>query len=253
MAKDEHTGLTVFQPSEFMIFDETQNVAAMLQENTGGDEISVGDLERINIPTGGGQRWTVPSAEGEREAEALTGVIVHQQTSRAYWPGEFRGEGAEPDCTSPDGEWGFGNPGDKLRAAGRGCATCPMAQWGSDPNGGRGQACKLMKRLYILLPGEILPHVLVLPPSSIAIIKKYLLRLGANPYYGVVTRIGLERVKNATGINYSRIVPTLVTKLSTDQTASVSRYRDSLIPALKTSAQRGDPSGYTIPDADTDV
>lgn len=37
----------------------------------------------------------------------------------------------------------------------RACATCEFAQWGSDPNGGRGKACKQTRRL-ILLPANVL-------------------------------------------------------------------------------------------------
>lgn len=30
------------------------------------------------------------------------------------------------------------------------CATCPLHQWGSDPNGGRGKACKEIRKLAII-------------------------------------------------------------------------------------------------------
>lgn len=32
----------------------------------------------------------------------------------------------------------------------RACATCPLSQWGSDPKGGRGKACKETRRLIVL-------------------------------------------------------------------------------------------------------
>lgn len=49
-------------------------------------------------------------------------------------------------------------PGDSeatVRETPRACAGCAMGEWGSDPNGGRGKACKQTRRL-IMLPADVL-------------------------------------------------------------------------------------------------
>ena len=55
------------------------------------------------------------------------------------------------DSVPDDDEADSGARGDNPRA----CRGCAMGAWGSDPNGGRGKACKQTRRL-ILLPADVL-------------------------------------------------------------------------------------------------
>jgi len=173
------------------------DTAELVRANLQDADMNVFDLERVRIPTGGGAEWQVPTLTGERAEKVLRGILIYYQNCRAYWAQEFQG-GAPPDCASEDGRIGTGEPGGP-------CGKCPYAQWGSDPKGGRGQACKQIKRLFLLQPETRLPVMVSLPPTSIRGSKQYMLRLlnAGLPYWSVVTEIGLNRTKNQQGIAYS--------------------------------------------------
>ncbi len=94
-----------------------------------------------------------------------------------------------------------------------------MAQWGSAGTDSKGQACKQMKFLFLIRETDILPILLVLPPTSIRPVERYLIRLTSQmvPYYGVVSRFTLESAQSSAGITYSRVVPSMVGKLNPEQ------------------------------------
>lgn len=80
------------------------------------------------------------------------------------------------------------------------CATCPMNQWGSDPNGGRGKACKNGRALAVI-PANTKPEdiataemaILRPPVTSIKNWQMYVQKVVAlyrRPPLGVVTQIG---------------------------------------------------------------
>jgi hypothetical protein len=85
------------------------------------------------------------------------------------------------------------------------CSGCPYNQWASDPNGGRGKACKERRRL-ILLPANALESVETVKKAELALVgvpvmsvKNWaiyvnLLAGTANiPPYAAVTRLSTER------------------------------------------------------------
>lgn len=89
-------------------------------------------------------------------------VVVFSHKARGFWE-----EGNKvPVCTSMDGRTGQGDPGGA-------CATCPLNQFGSDPKGGNGKACKEMRRLYFVREEDGLPSLLTLPPTSIGAWDQY--------------------------------------------------------------------------------
>jgi hypothetical protein len=59
--------------------------------------------------------------------------------------------------------------------------------------------------VLLLLPGEILPHLLNIPPTSIKPISQYqIMPVSAPaPYRGVTSKLTLERATNEGGINNS--------------------------------------------------
>jgi hypothetical protein len=71
---------------------------------------------------------------------------------------------------------------------------------------GDGQACKLVRQLFLLRPGNLLPETVNLPAGSLKPVHEYLKRLAAKgrPCYSTITKIGLEKAKNSQGIEYSR-------------------------------------------------
>lgn len=200
-----------------------------LMENLGGSNISPFDLDRITIPAGGGIAWTIPTLEGEITSPEILGIIVSVQSARAYWAANIEDTGGStpPDCSSDDAITGVGNPGGA-------CAQCPYSQWGSDKRQ-RGQACKLIQRLFILRPGDNLPVVINLPVGSLKNARKYLLRLVSNgiKVSSVVTRVGLEKDKNQDNITYSKATFAMVGRLNPSEAEAASAYGKALAPYFK--------------------
>lgn len=73
------------------------------------------------------------------------------------------------------------------------CKTCPKFEWGSDPNGGRGKACKERRRLALLAPdGGAEMVILSIPPTSLKNWGNHVSRVVATTGMstaGVLTRI----------------------------------------------------------------
>ena len=141
-----------------------------------------------------GQRPSFVFPNGDT-AKDFTGVIVDHHKVNAFWEGGAEaGIGGPPDCLSPDG----------IRSTeGKLCATCGRNRFGDD---GR-KECKNMIRLAILLPGDIIPHRLTLPPTSIAPVERYLTALTARrlPACAVLTKFGLEKATTRGGWEVARI------------------------------------------------
>ena len=206
----------------------TANISQVLQDNV-GTSITEFDLDRIGTPPGGATQWQVPDLEGIKSVDALEGIIVLWKEPRAYWATSFEetGGGTPPDCSSPDSVKavpdGMFAEGSDANPTGE-CAKCPMSQWGS--GGGRSQACKQMRVLFMIREGNALPEAVVLPPTSIGPMRRYFLRLASKsvPYYGVVTRLKLERTKNADGIGFAQVAPSLVQVLDDDTQERIRLY-----------------------------
>lgn len=160
-----------------------------------GERISFSDLPRIKNPSGGATYFTL---RGDAVKE-LSGIILHTHMTRSYWPGDDV-TGEPPQCASVDAVTGQGDPGGE-------CAKCPMAEWGSSPRGGRGQACKTNRLIYLLLSGELLPVVVRATPTSLAACKSYLLGLFSQqiPSWAVETKLTLAGAKNDSGKEYATL------------------------------------------------
>lgn len=204
-------------------------INAAISTNIGSGGLSEFDLPRIKIPAGGGLQWAVPTLEGEAMEPSIEGVIVLARDTRAYYsqPISETGGSQPPDCWSADGAAGSGKPGGA-------CLACPLARYGSAP-GGRGQACKQIKQLFVLRGSLLLPEVVTLPPTSLKPAKQYLLKLTSQgvPYYAVITRIGLERTKNAQGIAYSRAVLSFMRRLTPEEVERAREYHEMLKPLVQ--------------------
>jgi hypothetical protein len=189
----------------------------LIHTNLAGRHLTANDLDRIRIPAGGGLHWSIQGLYEDESVKELNGVVIYRTTPRAYWPEKFGGVGVPPECTSPDGVNGTFGP----------CATCKYGQWGSAVNAkgepAKGQACKQMEHVFAYLPEGYLPSLIVLPPTSILPFEKYCNRLTSHGLllHSVLTRFELEAVKNADGITYSRLRPSLFGKLSEEQATAI--------------------------------
>jgi hypothetical protein len=217
------------RPEQFVALSmDPGELQEIIQENLGNEQINEFDLDRVTVPAGGGSTWEVPSADGDTEAvKEIAAVIIHAKTVRAYWPDKYEGGSDPPQCSSPDGTYGIGDPGGD-------CETCPFNQWDSDP-GGPGKACKEMKALFLLVEGELLPIVLTLPPTSLSEQKRYFLRLASKQhrYSGVVTGIGLRKAQSDGGIEYSVATFRLLQPLEDEMRTRIRSYADSMRPAFE--------------------
>jgi hypothetical protein len=205
-----------------------ENALAIVRENLGGQDLKPSDFERIKFPSGGGQSWEVCGLDGEVEpVKAIDGIVLMHKTTRCFWREEFTGEGSMPDCSSKDLISGVGNPGGL-------CSSCPYAQWGSDPKGGNGQACKTVGTLFIMKPNESLPVVVPVPVASVGPLKKFMLALASKDikYSNAILSIGLEPAQNKGGIKYSKLKPRLIAVLPETAKVQIDAYikafRDSM-------------------------
>jgi hypothetical protein len=219
-----------------------QEVIEVMQENLAGMTIQ---FDRVKIPSGGGLAFELPGGEVAKE---LVGVILDHYPVNAYWSNKYSGSNNPPDCSALDGEHGEGNPGGL-------CSKCPLNQWGSAVdeagNPGRGKACKNIRRVYILREGETFPILLALPPTSLGAFTDYMKRLVSRkptPFYGCVTKVTLEKDKNAGGIVYSKAVFSKVADLPPEEKIAIKKYAETLKPIMR--AVKIEAVDYTIEDND---
>ena len=200
------------------IKQDAKELAALVEANMGdASQMRVFDLPRVQMPTGGGSKWTIPTLEGEDSVATVDGIVLCWQPVRGYWPGEFGGA-MPPQCSSNDGLSGFGDPGGT-------CSVCPFAQFKSAARGG-GQACKAMIRLLILRPDSMLPIVLSLPPTSLKAWRVYGAKLlnAQVPFWAAVTSIGLDQKQNPDSIKYSVATFAALKVLDEADRAGVQQY-----------------------------
>lgn len=230
MAKEDTTAVAVVEAVQAQLA-QLGDFAGIIQDNLAGEDITTRNLARITIPSGGGLAWAYPGADGTEARTTFEGVILHKQKARAYWAAglEAGGGSTPPDCRSDDAVYGVGDPGGD-------CKTCPFAVFGSKvgTNGqqGRGQACKLMSLLYVMVPGELFPMVVVAPPTSVKVVTDYMFRMASKrvPYWAAVTRFGLEQQKSGSGITYSRLALSTVAELDEPSAAMVQSVQEQMAP-----------------------
>lgn len=221
-AVSEKFALMQRSPEEFREIVET---------NFAGETISAFDLERVRVPSGGGTAWEVPTLEGDTEyVKELRGIIIKHQLVRSFWATSFesRDSSTPPDCQSLDGINGIGDPGGLCRA-------CPFNQFGSAQDGTAGKACREQYMVFFVRENALMPTLMLAPVMSVKPIRKYLIQLVSNvlPTYGVVTSFKLEREKNSAGIEYARIAPSVVQRLTKEETATMREMAKMYAPLLE--------------------
>lgn len=207
----------------FPILNPDAEIAAIMQENLGDDGYSFGDLTTVKIPAGGATIFEIEGVDGTESSPELIGIISMWHTSRGYWVNTMDEDGeSDPDCASPDGVIGVGNPGGE-------CGSCPMGEYGSAKQGG-GKACKEKKILYMVRPGSILPTKINVPPTSLKHLRKYMTQLAASgvPYWTVVTKITVEKCKSNTNKSYGEMRFSRVETLPAESKPALKAYHQQL-------------------------
>jgi hypothetical protein len=210
-----------------------ETLTSLIRENFGATGMNEFDLERVKIPSGGGISWTLPTVDGMESANTFDCVVVDWRDVRRRWATPFTGAGMPPDCSSDDCIKGYGDPGGE-------CAACPFSKFGTATNAAgqqaRGQACRMVRLLFVIREGNFLPDLIPLPPTSLKAARNYFLRLASvgKPYYNVITKLGLTPTKNAGGIVYSLASLSLVRSLQPNEVAVVNSIRQAVTPGLRT-------------------
>jgi hypothetical protein len=230
--KDEETS-AVSVIGNYAVMAAGSDIAAAIAANLGAGAVSAFELDRAKVPAGGGTTWEIPSLDGTIEAKEIDGVIVGWRAMRSYWAESFdsSGGGTPPDCASEDGVIGVGAPGGE-------CAACPLASYGSATKGG-GQACKQTRLLFVLRENDHLPIMVSVPPSSLKEVSRFFLRLAGQglKFSDCVSRFTLRKTSNKTGIAYSEINLTLVSRLDGGEREKIAVYAAGLAPLMRASAQ----------------
>ncbi len=110
--------------------------------------------------------------------KSFEGTVLFSALQNAWYSKPYdRNDPLPPNCMSsnsikPDG-------GDMIQA--KSCGKCPRNQFGSGSNG-KGKACKNSRKLFIRLPGGLLPKVLSLPPTSMKAYEGYVVDLGSKGF-----------------------------------------------------------------------
>lgn len=226
-------GLTALNPDS--------EIAEILEEALAGEDLGPGDLERIKWPTGGATAFERTVLGNVEYPQKITGVIAFQRMERAFWIDPEPKDGTEPNCRSTDARWGIGDPGDALRRQQppQGCKTCPKATFGSARGPGgvekRGQACKLMRTMFILTPAATFPIIVSAPPGSLQAVKSFLIEMASAKmrYFHFVVELTLERVTSKDGQPFARAILKLVGRLDDDSIAAVEAYRERMMPSFE--------------------
>jgi|TARA_R110000824_G_scaffold124591_4_gene283231 hypothetical protein len=176
-------------------------IAEIIRENLGERGLTVSDLVRIKMPSGGMQAFEI----GDDVVKEVTGIIVRLAEGRSYWERAMDdpdGEsGAPPDCSSVDRKTGAG-PLVESGILNGDCATCPFNRYGTR---GRGKACKEFYEIFILPPEELFPMKLRVSPASLKKVDSFMARLSSKMLLKqhLVVTLGLDRASNRDGQDYS--------------------------------------------------
>lgn len=220
--------------------DELGNLGFDTNDNMTGVEPRLPQIKILSQA----QMFELPGGE---TVKRFSGIIIDSRRANAYWSKSMSesGAGNAPDCFSFDGVRPHGeNPISKV------CAACPMNKYGSEPgkNGenGLGKACKNMRRIHVLLDGNILPFRLTLPPTSLKPHDAYMVDLSnrRRPYPTVVTEISLAKAKNKGGIEYGQVQMAMAGEINDrDTLIEIRNLRDKLAETMATQEVTADEYG----------
>jgi hypothetical protein len=229
MAK-ENTALTVI--TEYSLPAVAGEVAQGMQEEMEGIDPK---FRRVKVPSGGGLMWEMPNPDDEDPvmAKELLGIIVDHHPINAFWRDAYDGKKNPPDCSSLDGRIGTDRETGEMGS----CADCPHNQWGSDPKGTGGKACKNMRRVYLMMPGNMFPLILAVPPTSLGAFSDFIQNRIAGRgrrSYDVLTKIALKKEKNKGGIGYSQCVFGITGTLSDELKKQAKAYSNEIKKITRT-------------------
>lgn len=167
--------------------------------------------ERVDPPSGymistKGKTFTLP--DGSANPGPLVCVVLDWVTANTYFEGIYNPKNVQPPACfaigrtvadikpSDNSPKKQGNPDKNDEDYGT-CRGCPQNEWGSDPQGGKGKACKNTRRLLVVpanASAKTPCWVLSVSPTGLKFFDKYVNTLadqGVHPIE-VVTEISFE-------------------------------------------------------------
>ncbi len=251
--RENQTSVQVAEPTiNLPMLSDPEGAKQIIQENLDG----LGDMkfDKIDMPSGGGISFTIIDENNKKiPLTELSGVLLHKKPFKAWYIKSFDEKDEDdigiPDCFSEDNVHGSGCEEAGI-PEGQLCKTCPKNQWGSDRRGGKGKDCAEKIRIHILMEENAFPKYIDLPPTSTGNFKDYVKRLAnkLNPFYGVVTTVGLESDKSGKGIEYSKATFARSTNLSKEERIAIRQYIGTIEPIM----ERISPESIAVVDIDGD-
>jgi hypothetical protein len=228
---DIATSDIVERPAEYPLVASPQvmqGVLQMIDDNFSQQRFDVLKLPRIRVLRDAAM-FQVETAAGLLTERILSGILGGFRTARVYWGDRPYNPTLKqpPACTSTDGFVGIGEPGGN-------CRDCPFAKFktarNADGSQGAGQACRELRQMLFLLPGQILPHRLDVSPTSLQLFEKYTITLlcGGIPYWAVVTKLSLEVGTTSTGMTIPRIQFLTEKRLNGEETRIMRPYHERM-------------------------
>jgi len=158
--------------------------------------------QRVDPPSGymvGTKGKTFNMPDGSSHPGPMTVVVLDWCTANTYFEGLYNPQNIQPPaCFALSAEPAKAAPSDsspKKQAAT--CGECSKNEWGSDPQGGKGKACKNTRRLLIAA-GDATPEsplwVISVSPTGLKHFDKYVNTLadaGVHPVE-VITEISFD-------------------------------------------------------------
>ena len=196
-------------------------------------------------------------SEGEDDVEDFEGVIIYTKEMNAYYKDRYKaGEKRQPDCLAPDGKIPItANP------VAANCGICPNNKFGSAKEGD-GKACKNVRPVFVLVKNQetgefgVIPRVLRVPPTSLMLVKSYVMALAADfgAYFAVTTKF--RTFKRSEEQTHYNIGFTIGKRLSPQERADILFIRNGWLERLKGSTVGADEAEHdpvAAPTMATDV
>lgn len=194
-----------------------------LQDELAGMSIT---FDKIKVPSGGGLAFEVPGINPDEPdlQKEIKAVILYHHPMLSYYKEKYTGGSEAPDCSSIDGIYGVEKETGELKP----CKDCPFNQFKSGENGGK--ACKTKRRIFLLRENQAFPTILSLPTASMKEFSKYIFNLvNKNKKSNqIVTRFGLKKETNKTGITYSKVTLAYDRDLTEAELANVSKMSEQV-------------------------
>lgn len=204
------------------------------------------EKKRIKEAVGGPSRntisvkdkmFTMPS--GESHKGPLSVVILDFRSYNAHYAGAYNPNNIQPPNCFAIGKYKNEMTPSKNAEAPQAdaCATCPKNEFGSDPGGGKGKACKNQYRIAVVAadfatkdPNEIEIMTITVSPTGLKGFDTYVNRLKA--MYDALPVEYITEISFNPNATYSSLLFTAIEPHG--HTAQMMQLRDQAVPMLET-------------------